>query len=181
MSPEGTAHRNSHPTVRASLAIVLIAVLLAGCGTSGDEPRDGATLTDRDSPAATARISKCVDRLLSRSTTGGGSEQQVRRYAKGTYCVPFEQNGWIYEDGALSIAAQEWLVSAGECATGSDTEPTRTVSCEQGNDDAATRIIDCALLHHVRRTEVMAYVAELQRDGGVHCDDGTPLEELGVP
>ncbi|MGZ8707320.1 MAG: hypothetical protein ACXW0R_08050, partial [Gaiellaceae bacterium] len=118
---------------------------------------------------------------LSRSTTSGGSEQQVRRYIKDTYCVPFEQNGWVYEDGALSIAAQEWLDSGGECATGSDTEPTRTVPCEQANGDTATRIIDCALLHHVRRAEVMTYVAELQRDGDVQCDDGTPLEELGVP
>ncbi len=175
--------------MRAFLAIVLFAAVQAGCGTSGGEQRDGATSTERESIAAAARINKCVDRLLSRSTTSGASEQQVRRYARDTYCAPFEQNGWVYEDGALSIAAQNWLDNGGECATqgavtgeaGSGSEPTRTVPCEQANGDAATRIIDCALLHHVRRTEVMAYVAELQRDGDVHCDDGTPLEELGVP
>jgi hypothetical protein len=166
--------------VYAFVAIVLVAALLAGCGTSG-ESRDGATLTERDSSAATARINKCVDRLLSRSTTSGGGEQQVRRYAKDTYCVPFEQNGWVYQDGALSIAAQEWLDRGAECAAESDTEPKRTVTCEQGNGDAATRIIDCALLHHVRRAEVMAYLAEPRRGGSVHCDDGTPVDELGVP
>lgn len=167
--------------MRACLTIVLFAAVLAGCGTRGGEQRDGGMSTGRDSTAAAAHINKCVDRLLSRSTTSGGSEQQVRRYAKNTYCAPFEQNGWVYEDGALSIAAQKWLDNGGQCATGSDTEPTRTVPCEQTNRDAASRIIDCALLHHVRRTEVMAYVAELQQDGDVRCDDGTPLEELGVP
>ena len=167
--------------MRACLPIVLLAAALAGCGTSGGEQRDGAMSTERDSTAAAARINKCADRLLSRSATSGGSEQQVRRYAIDTYCAPFEQNGWVYEDGALSIAAQKWLDNGGKCATSSETEPTRTVPCERTNRDATTRIIDCALLHHVRRTEVMAYVAELQRDGDVHCDDGTPLEELGVP
>ena len=175
--------------MRASLAIVFFAAVLAGCGTSGGEQRDGVTSTERDSTAAAAHINKCVDRLLSRSTTGGGSEEQVRRYIKDTYCAPFEQNGWVYEDGALSIAAQRWLDNGGTCersaattaattsgSSGSDREPTLTVPCEQ-----TTRIIECALLHHVRRTEVMAYVAELQRDRDVHCDDGTPLEELGVP
>lgn len=167
--------------MRASLAIFLLAAVLAGCGTSGGGQRDGATSTERDSTAATARINECVDRLLSRSTTSGGSAQQVRRYAKDTYCAPFEQNGWVYEDGALSIAAQKWLDNGGKCATASEGKPTRTVPCEQTNRGTATRIIDCVLLHVVRRTEVVAYLAELQRDGDVHCDDGTPLEELGVP
>ncbi|MGZ4357296.1 MAG: hypothetical protein ACXVRU_10840 [Gaiellaceae bacterium] len=167
--------------MRPSLAIVLFAAVLAGCGTGSGERRNGAMSPERDSTAAAAHIEKCVDGFLSRSTTSGGSEQQVRRYIRDTYCAPFEQNGWVYDDGALSIAAQKWLDNGGKCATASDTEPARTVPCEQMNRDTATRIIDCALLHHVRRTEVMAYVAELQRDGDVHCDDGTPLEELGVP
>ena len=121
--------------------------------------------------------------------TSGGSEQQVRRYARDTYCAPFEQNGWVYEDGALSIATQNWLDNGGACATQgavtgearSDGEPARTIPCEQTSGDTTTRIVECALLHHVRRTEVMAYVAKLQRDNDVYCDDGTPLEELGVP
>jgi hypothetical protein len=161
------------------LAIVLVAAMLTGCGASGGERRRGATSPERDSTAATA-VDRCVERLLSRSTSGG-SEQQVRRYINDTYCAPFQQHGWVYEDGALSIAAQKWLDSASDCATANDTEPTRTVPCEQTKADAATRTIDCALLHHVRQTEVKAYLAEFQRDGTVHCDDGTPLEELGVP
>ncbi|MCL4290843.1 MAG: hypothetical protein KJ051_11285, partial [Thermoleophilia bacterium] len=145
------------------MAIVVFAAVLAGCGTSGGEQRDGATSSDRTSAAATARIDKCVERLLGRSTTDGASEQQVRRYVKDTYCAPFEQNGWVYDDGALSIAAQSWLDSGGECETegavtgaaDSDRGPTRTIPCTQ------TNIIDCALLHHVRRTEV-----EFPRFGG---------------
>lgn len=167
--------------MRTSLAIVLVASVLAGCGTHGGGQRDGATSADRDSTAAAAHIDKCVDRLLSGSTTGGATEQQVRRYIRDTYCALFEQKGWVYDDGALSIAAQRWLDNGGSCAAGSDTEPARTVPCEPANGPAATRIIDCALLHHVRRTEVSAYVAELQRDGDVRCDDGTPLDALGVP
>jgi hypothetical protein len=124
--------------------------------------------------SATAHVDRCVERLLGRSA-GGGNEQEVRVYVKSTYCVPFERNGWIYDDGALRIAAQEWLDNGGEeaCLTG---DPSRTVQCE-----TATEVIDCALLHHVRRAEVTAYLAELQRDGSVHCDDGTALAELGVP
>ena len=107
----------------------------------------------------------------------------MRRYAKNTYCAPFEQKGWVYDDGALSIAAQTWLDNGEECETEvavtgaeeSDRGPTQTIPCLQTNS------IDCAFLHHVRQTEVMAYIAERQRDGDVHCDDGTPLEELGVP
>lgn len=163
--------------MRACLAIAVFASVLAGCGTGGGEQRHAETSTDRDSSPAGFRINNCVDRLLSRSTTSGGSEQQARRYVKDTYCALFEQNGWVYEDGALSIAAQKWLDSgyARECATSSGTTPTRTVPCE------ATRIIDCALLHHIRRTEVLPYIANRQRAGVVHCDDETPLEDLGVP
>jgi len=167
--------------LRASFAVLLLAAVLAGCGTGGGTQRDGATSTKGDATAATARINKCVNRLLSRSTKSGGSEQLVRRYAKDTYCTPFEQHGWVYADGALSIAAQKWLDNGGTCATSSDGKPSRTVPCEQTNGNTGTRIIDCALLHVVRRAEVIAYIAELQRDGSVHCDDGTPLSKLGVP
>jgi hypothetical protein len=109
----------------------------------------------------------------------GASKQAARRYVKQTYCARFEQHGWIYDDGALSIAAQKWLDSGGRCATGSEGTATRTVPCEQVTRDDST--LDCALLHHVRRTEVIAYVAALGRKRVVRCDDGTPLKELGVP
>jgi hypothetical protein len=129
--------------------------------------------------SAAARIDRCAERLLSRSSTTGGTRQQARRYAVDTYCAPFEQSGWIYEDGALSIDAQNWLDNGGTCTAASSTAPIRTVPCEE--IDAAVQIIDCALLHHIRRAQVIAYVTERRRDGDVHCDDGTPLGELGVP
>jgi hypothetical protein len=159
------------------LAIVVFSAVLAGCGTGGSEQRDGAASTERNSTVAAAHVNKCVELLAGRPGSAE-NEQDARVYIKDTYCVPFERNGWIYDDGALRIAAQEWLDkgSEEECVTGESGESTRTVPC-----DTATEIIDCALLHHVRRAEVIAYMAELQQDGSVQCDDGTPLAELGVP
>jgi hypothetical protein len=157
----------------AGFALALVAASSAGCGSSGGE----ASSADR-SPAADARIERCVDRLLSRATVADGDEQAARRYAEDTYCARFERNGWIYDDGALSIAAQEWLDSSGTCATQTTGKPSRTVPCEevmQGDP------IDCALLHHVRRSEIGAYLAEQRLQDRVRCDDGTPLDQLGVP
>ena len=167
--------------MRASLPIVLLVAVVAGCGTSNGEQHDGAASSGANASSGAAHVSKCVDRLLSTSRASGGSEQQVRRYVRDTYCALFERNGWVYGDGALSIAAQKWLDKGGSCATGSNSEPTRTVPCQQTNPGTGTRIIDCALLHHIRRSEVIAYVAGLRRDGDVQCDDGTPVDELGVP
>lgn len=154
------------------MAVAVAVAVLAGCGTSRAHP---------DSVAATTRINRCIDRLLSRSTTSSASKQELRRYAKDTYCARFERHGWIYDDGALSIAAQKWLDNGGRCATGGVGQSTRTVPCEQVTHADPTLIIDCALLHHVRRTEVIPYVAALQRNRDVRCDDGTPLNDLGVP
>ena len=167
--------------MRAPLAIVLVVAVVAGCGTSTGVERDGAASSGANASSAAAHISKCVDRLLTTSRASGGSEQQVRRYVRDTYCALFERNGWVYGDGALSIAVQKWLEKGGSCATGSSGEPTHTVPCSQTNPGKGTRVIDCALLHHVRRSEVIAYVANLRRDDEVQCDDGTPLDELGVP
>jgi hypothetical protein len=150
------------------VTIVLFAAVLAGCGSNGGGQRD-------------ARVNKCVDRFLRRATTTGGSEQQLRRHVKDTYCTRFERHGWVHDDGALSIGAQTWLDDGGTCTKISSDEPTRTVPCEKADREPATGTIDCALLHNVRRSEVITYIAELQRDGDVHCDDGTPLDELGVP
>ena len=107
----------------------------------------------------------------------------MRRSAKDAYCAPFERNGWIYEDGALSIAVQRWLDNAGtrRCSAGGAGDPPQAVPCEQLDRLVTPRTIDCALLHHVRRMEAVAYLAKLPRDGAVRCDDETPLRELGVP
>ena len=48
---------------------------------------------------------KCVDRFAARATSNASTGTQVRRYIEGTYCSPFEREGWVYEDGTLKIAA----------------------------------------------------------------------------
>lgn len=139
------------PSVRTLVATALL-VALAGCASgAGGEPR----------------VDRCVERLLA----DADATTEARRYARKTYCEPFASRGWVYEDGALSIGAQRWLEEGGseQCAS----ENAATVPCED------SRVIDCALLHHVRRSEVRDYVARLRDD--VECDDGTPVEQLGVP
>jgi hypothetical protein len=118
--------------------------------------------------------------LLSRATAQDANDEGARRYARDVYCARFERRGWIYEDGALRIAAHIWLEEAATCAAGSEGEPTRTVPCEEERHISGWRL-ECAILHHVRRSEVTDYVAQLQREGAVECDDGTPLDKLGVP
>ncbi len=150
-------------------ACVAVAVVAAGVSACGPET----------STSATERIDSCVERLLERAAAFGGSEETVRRYARDTYCSPFERNGWIYEDGALSIAAHVWLEEGGSCAAAAEGEPTRTVACKDERRGGA-RVLDCALLHHVRAGEVRDYLERLRLESAVQCDDGTPLDELGV-
>ena len=94
---------------------------------------------------------------------------EARAYVRRTYCEPFESRGWVYDDGALSIDAQTWLAEGGSEQCASEAGP---VPCPE------SRTIDCAMLHHVRRSEVRDYLA---RRPDVACDDGTPVEQLGVP
>jgi hypothetical protein len=156
--------------VRAFLAMALVVALLTACGGNTEAGAD---------PAA-ARVERCVDRLLEHATPAGASEETLRRYTRETYCARFERRGWVYEDGALSIAAQTWLEEGVTCATARAGEPAQTVPCEQERPPGA-RELECALLRHVRKSEVVAYLERLQREGEVACDDGTPLDELGVP
>lgn len=165
--------------MRSYAAFLLLAAGLSACGSGSGEARDSAPSAEPD--AAAARIESCVDRLLRRATTPEAYEDEARRYARDTYCARFEENGWIYDDGVLSIGAHAWLEEGGTCATGSEGQPIRTVPCEE-LDPPGTRRVVCALLHHVRRSEVQEYVERLQRKRSViECDDGTPVEELGVP
>ena len=128
-----------------------------------------------------SRTDRCVDRLLERTATQGAAEKEAARlYARNTYCVRFEQNGWIYDDGALSIAAQTWLERGGKCATASEGQPATTVSCAP-EPSGGVLVLDCALLRVVRRSEVRDYIKRLQKSGPVRCDDGAALNELGVP
>jgi len=161
------------------LAILLFAAALSACGSGSGDRRDEAPSTANRSPATISRIERCVDRLLQDATTRDASEEEeARRYARNTYCARFERKRWIYEDGALSIAAQTWLEEGARCATGGEGEPTRTVSCEEERR-AGVRTLDCALLHIVRRSEVRDYIERLRSNGAVECDDGTALDELG--
>jgi len=168
-------------------AVTALVVLgLVGCGQSG-EPSKSADATTDASPAAT-RIGKCVERFLLRVSPESGartSEHELRRYVETTYCERFESHGWVYEDGALSIGAQTWLKTAGseECATATagPGQASKTIPCEELRPREAPRRIECALLHHVRKSEVREYLENLRSQNELECDDGTPLDELGAP
>jgi hypothetical protein len=127
------------PFVLVRSTFVVAAVLvLAGCGGE-------------------SRVDACADRMLERVRPADArnvSEDDLRRYVETTYCERFADNGWVYEDGTLKLAAYRWASSGGE-------DP----------------VLDCALLHHVRRDEVQAYVRRLD---GAECDDGTPVADLGA-
>jgi hypothetical protein len=143
--------------VRVLVATALLATL-AGCGS--DDTAD-------------SRVDRCVERLLSNAE--GGESDAARDYARRTYCGPFASRGWVYEDGALAIGAQNWLAAGGseECATAGEDGQSVTIPCED-----ESRAINCAMLRHVRRGEVRQYLAQRP---DLECDDGTPVEQLGVP
>jgi hypothetical protein len=161
--------------------MVILAGALTGCGSGSGEQRDEVQATVTHSPAAMSRIERCVDRLLQAATTRDASKEEARRYARNTYCARFEKESWIYEDGTLSIAAQRWLDEGARCATVREGEPTRTVSCEEERRAAGDRTLDCGLLRLVRRSEVKDYIERMRSNGAVECDDGSALDELGVP
>jgi hypothetical protein len=156
------------------LAVVILGATLSACG-SGSSAR--GNVTPLNARVAASRIERCVDRLLRQTTVqNAAGEAAARRYARTTYCARFEANGWIYENGAVSIAAQKWLDRGATCARSSDGQPAKTVPCEV--DRTA---LDCALLRIVRRSEVREYIHRLETNGAVKCDDGTALDKLGVP
>ena len=171
--------------VRVRFAYASILLALAGCASDAGERREA---TREGSVGAASRVERCTDRMLTRArleSYSASEREGLRRYARTTYCKRFEQHGWIYDDGALRIDAHRWLQSSGFCASSEAVTPgqspklARRVPCEQllGDDP----LLDCALLHHVRRREVQAYLQSLERPHAVRCDDGTPLDELGVP
>jgi hypothetical protein len=162
------------------LSVVLaVALVVAGCGSSG-ESGGNAVSSGGASTVAAPRVEKCVERFVARATSDASTETDVRRYIEGTYCSPFEREGWVYEDGTLSIAAYLSLAGGGSeaCASG-EAGATETASCGELPADASV-VLDCAVLHVVRREDVQRYVRELERHHEVSCDDGTPLEHLGA-
>jgi hypothetical protein len=153
--------------------VLAVALVAAGCGSSGESGGNASTV-------AAPRVEKCVERFLARATSDASTETEVRRYIDGTYCSPFEREGWVYEDGTLSIAAYLSLARGGsEACASADGGVTDTAACSELPADASV-VLDCAVLHVVRREEVQQYVRELERDREVSCDDGTPLERLGA-
>ena len=163
--------------MRVCLAALILGATVSACGSGRSDE------TPSSVPVAAIRIELCVNRLLRDMTTqSAADEKEARRYARKTYCARFEENGWVYEDGAVSIAAQTWLDHGATCARGSDGEPTTIVPCDVERTTRGVETLDCALLHIVRRSEVRKYIGRLEMSGAaVKCDDGTALDKLGVP
>ena len=162
--------------MRPWAAFVALALALIGQGCMGGGKENDGSATDR------ARVERCTERFLASPNTRGARNDELRRYVERTYCAPFVERGWVYEDGTLSIAAHAWIVesSSKECVSAEADEPARTIPCEELELAGEVRQIDCALLRFVRRSEVQAYVERLQRESEIECDDGTPLTELGA-
>jgi hypothetical protein len=166
-----------------SMAIALLAAALTACGSSSKGTNMAASDERSGAAGATARIERCVDRLLQNARPQDVTDEAAaRRYARETYCKRFEKNGWIYDDGVLAIGAHTALEQGGSTCAASRArvgEPAETVPCDEVMRPGP-RILDCAVLHHVRRSEVRDYVDRLQQEGAVECDDGTSLDNLGA-
>src|SRR5439155_16941837 len=85
--------------VRSLAALLICAAALTACGSHGTRYAGPA-------PPSNSRVERCVDRLAAGTNTASAGRELVRRYARDTYCNRFQQNGWIYRDGALKLAAQ---------------------------------------------------------------------------
>jgi hypothetical protein len=138
------------------------ALFVAGCGAGSAEQ--------------TSRIDRCTERFLSRAES---KTAEVRRYVETTYCAPFDERGWVHDDGTLKLEAHTHSGSEA-CATEQVGGATRSVPCEELESVDSPQMLDCGLLDLVRRSEVSEYVSELQRRRDVRCDDGTPLDQLGA-
>jgi hypothetical protein len=169
--------------VRVYLAVLILAATVSACSSGNGGGRAATPSGVQASSAANSRVERCVDRLMEHARTQGLPNKEIaRRYIRRTYCARFEGEGWVYEDGALSIAAQTWLDrgSRSTCATATPGEPAKTVPCEPERR-GGVRIIECALLRVIRRSEVRDYIEQLRTKGPVECDDGTAISQLGVP
>jgi hypothetical protein len=167
--------------VRVYFAALIFVATVSACSSGNGGRRAETPSSVPTSSAANSRVERCVDRLLQHARPQDLADKEIaRRYVRGTYCARFEEEGWVYEDGALRIAAQTWLEHGGTCATGGAGEPAKTVPCEPERR-GGVRIVECALLRVIRRSEVSDYIKQLRTKGPVECDDGTAISELGVP
>jgi hypothetical protein len=167
------------------LAVALVVVVATGCSSAADDAGREAKADDEPSVGAASRVERCTERFLRRvnfEDVPKATRPALERYTEVTYCSRFERRGWVYADGRLSIDAHLWLEASGsqECAVAAAGEEARAVPCEELDEGLGPQVLDCAILHHVRRTEVAKYVAKLQRRREVRCDDGTRLESLGA-
>jgi hypothetical protein len=158
--------------VRYLAALLVCAATLTACGSHNRRHAGPA-------PLSTRRVERCVDRLIAGINVASAGRKFVRGYARDTYCNRFEQQGWIYPDGALKLAAQLWLQN-GTCAEGVAGQPAKVVPCKLERRGGVLTL-DCGLLRVVRRSEVRSYLRGLQAGGPVVCDSGTPLARLGIP
>jgi hypothetical protein len=160
-----------------AFAFVLALVVLAGCGSD-----DRAAGEEGAATASASATERCVDRILGGSDPAAveaAGDEATRAYIEETYCGRFAERGWVYDDGALSIEAFEW-VEAGydeDCGAADEEGSSQTVPCDEV--PSGDEPLQCGILRHVRNAEVEAYLAGLPDD--VECDNGTPLDELGVP
>ena len=167
--------------VRLYFAVLILAATVSACSSGNGGRRPETPSSVQTSSAANSRVERCVDLLLRHARTQDVPDKEIaRRYVRKTYCARFDEKGWVYDDGALRVAAQTWLEHGGMCAAGGAGEPTRTVPCEPERR-GGVRILDCALLGVIRRSEVTDYIEQLRTKGPVECDDGTAISELGVP
>jgi hypothetical protein len=156
--------------MRCLVVLSICAATLTACGSHSR--RAGLA------PPTNSRIERCVDRLIAGHNAPSTDKGLIRRYARDTYCGRFEEKDWIYEDGALKIAAQRWLQNGGSCAEGVAGQPAKVVPCKLERDSSGVLTIDCGLLRIVRRSEVRMYLRGLQP---VACEQDIPLAKLGVP
>ncbi len=163
------------------LFVALFALALTGCGARAGDSGEKASATTEAPASASSTVERCTERLLANADVEELSESEreaVRRYAEQTYCARFAERGWVYDDGTLSIEAHKWLEEGGEehcmeaVEEGQPAKPARTVPCEQFADEGQAIIGDCALLRHVRRSEVRRYLEELSRE---HAGEETGL------
>jgi len=153
---------------------ICLAFVAAGCNSSAGDSRE--TAKAKTAVGDSSRVERCVERFMKRASP---SNAQVRRYARTTYCEPFDEHGWVHANGTLRIDAYEYMKSAGTCSTASPGQPAQTVPCDQ-LDRGGPLFLDCALLHLTPETEVRKYLATLEQGREVRCDDDTPLSELGA-
>jgi hypothetical protein len=163
-SSRGRPRQNRRVRTRAGIALLLATVGLTACGTTEEKAARESRL-----------VAKCVQRMMER--TDGPRTRLVQDYVRRTYCDPFAKRGWIHTDGTISIRAHEWVLESWSCER---VEGMTTTPCDSRALQEAP-LLECALLHVVPRNEVRPYLDGLQRRRGkVRCDDGTPLDELGV-